>query len=489
LRTWYDTFDWRIHVAGGVLVEEQEGSRIRTCWRRIADHRQLGQVMDAVPRFVDELSPGPLHDSLARLIKMRALLPVARLQLRIHRLALLNKSGKTVLRLVIEEGQDPCGDGLAGSPLPLRLRIEAVKGYRKPFEQARKLLPAQLSLEMAGPQLNEMLACVGRKPRDYSSKLEVELQAEMPAGEALRRILRHLLDTMERNLEGARQNLDSEFLHDFRVAVRRTRSLLSQIKGVLPSAVANHFRAEFKWLGQITSATRDLDVYLLKLPGYRKDLPASMQNDLQPLQDYLARQQRQEQRKLARQLASARCRRLLDEWRTFLESPVDESSWPENASRPILEIANRKSWKIYRLVLEEGLAMRADSPAAALHELRISCKKLRYLMEFFQSLHPADVISKQIKALKGLQDTLGDFHDLEVQADALRDFGHAMQAEQADLPGEVFMAMGVLIDSLYKCQVIERQNFFRRFARFARPGNQKTCHELFKPLPGEKKIP
>jgi CHAD domain-containing protein len=214
-----------------------------------------------------------------------------------------------------------------------------------------------------------------------------------------------------------------------------------------------------------------------------------MQNDLQPLQDYLARQQRQEQRKLARQLASARCRRLLDEWRTFLESPVDESSWPENASRPILEIANRKSWKIYRLVLEEGLAMRADSPAAALHELRISCKKLRYLMEFFQSLHPADVISKQIKALKGLQDTLGDFHDLEVQADALRDFGHAMQAEQADLPGEVFMAMGVLIDSLYKCQVIERQNFFRRFARFARPGNQKTCHELFKPLPGEKKIP
>ncbi len=156
--------------------------------------------------------------------------------------------------------------------------------------------------------------------------------------------------------------------------------------------------------------------------------------------------------------------------------------------RPILEIANCKSWQTYRLVLEEGLAISEDSPAAVLHELRISCKKLRYLMEFFQSLHPAEVISKQIKALKGLQDTLGDFHDLEVQANALRDFGHAMQAEQPDLPGDVFMAMGVLIDSLYKRQSIERQNFSGRFARFARPGNRKICHGMFKPSPSDKDV-
>ena len=45
------------------------------------------------------------------------------------------------------------------------------------------------------------------------------------------------LQTLRINEDGVRKDLDSEFLHDFRVAVRRTRSALSQIKGVFPAAV------------------------------------------------------------------------------------------------------------------------------------------------------------------------------------------------------------------------------------------------------------
>ncbi|MDF1581471.1 MAG: CHAD domain-containing protein [Desulfuromonadales bacterium] len=489
LRSYYDTFDWRLHAAGGYLLEEQQNQQIRTCWRRIVDHQLLGQMIAAAPRYPAQRPPGPLRDALAKLTDMRTLLPVARLELRVDRATLLNKQGKTVLRCTVEAGKTVDTENSADRALPSRLCLEQVKGYPKPYAKALVLVQEQLKLEPAGPQLEEVLALAGRKPQDYSSKLEVELQPAMPAGEALRILLHHLLITMERNLAGTRQDLDSEFLHDFRVAVRRTRSLLSQVKGVIPPAVASHFAAEFKWLGQITGATRDLDVYLLKLPGYRAGLPDSMQEDLQPLQDYLVRHQQLEQRKLARQLASVRCRRLLDEWRRFLTGPPDKHSWPEKAVRPILEVANRKSWKTYRLVLDEGLLISENSPAAALHELRIRCKKLRYLMEFFQSLHPAELVSTQIKTLKGLQDVLGDFHDLEVQADALRDFGRDMQAELPDLPGEVFMAMGVLIDSLYKRQAIERQNFSGRFARFARPANRKICHELFKPSAPNKETP
>ncbi|MFC1662475.1 CHAD domain-containing protein, partial [Gemmatimonadota bacterium] len=39
---------------------------------------------------------------------------------------------------------------------------------------------------------------------------------------------------MRANEVGMLKNLDSEFLHDFRVAVRRTRSGLTQLKGVFP---------------------------------------------------------------------------------------------------------------------------------------------------------------------------------------------------------------------------------------------------------------
>jgi CHAD domain-containing protein len=481
LRTYYDTFDWRLHVAGGLLIEEQEPCRVHTCWRRIADQQLLGQCLTTGSRCLDELSPGPLRDSLAKLIDMRVLMPMTRVHLRLQRAALLDQERKAVLRLAFMDGKVDANADFAEQPLRKRLSLEPVKGYRKPFERACKLLQERLELSSAGPLLDDALAVYGRKPQDYSGRLDVELHAGMPSGEALRVLLRHLLDTIERNLPGTIQDLDSEFLHDFRVAVRRTRSLLSQVKGVLPPEVTRRFAAGFKWLGQISGATRDLDVYLLKLPGYRRSLPQEMQADLQPLEDYLTRHQRREQRMLAKQLDSARCRLLLENWRTFLETPREELSWPEKAEQPILEVANRKIWKAYRIVLRRGLEISETSPAAALHELRISCKKLRYLMEFFQSLYPKKTLRRQIGVLKSLQDNLGDFHDLEVQADALRTFGHEMQSEQSDLPGETFMAMGVLIDLLYRRQEIERRNFSDLFKRFARPTNQTACREMFKP--------
>ncbi|MGW8312184.1 MAG: CHAD domain-containing protein [Desulfuromonadales bacterium] len=482
LRTYYDTFDWRLHAAGELLVEEQEPCQVHTCWRRIADHQLLGQCLTTVPRCLDELSSEPLRNSLTKLVDMRVLMPMTSIHLRLQRAALLNQERKTVLRLVFEDGKVDASADFPQQSLRMRLSLEPVKGYRKPFERACKLLQEQLELSPAGPLLDDALAVSGRKPQDYSGRLDVELHAGMPSGEALRVLLRHLLDTIERNLPGTIRDLDSEFLHDFRVAVRRTRSLLSQVKGVLPADVSRRFAAGFKWLGQISGATRDLDVYLLKLPGYRKSLPQQMQSDLQPLEDYLTRHQRREQNILAKQLDSARCRLLLENWQTFLETPREALSWPEKAEQPILAVANRKIWKAYRIVLREGLAINETSPPPALHELRISCKKLRYLLEFFQSLYPKKMLRRQIGVLKSLQDNLGDFHDLEVQADALRTFGHEMQSEQSDLPGEAFMAMGVLIDLLYRRQEIERRNFSDLFKRFAKPANQKACREMFKPV-------
>src|SRR6266550_6449803 len=64
----------------------------------------------------------------------------------------------------------------------------------------------------------------GRHPGDYSSKIDVKLTAEMPARCALEEVLLRLLDTLEANVPGTIKDIDTEFLHDLRVAVRRTRS-------------------------------------------------------------------------------------------------------------------------------------------------------------------------------------------------------------------------------------------------------------------------
>ena len=69
---------------------------------------------------------------------------------------------------------------------------------------------------------------------------------------------------IEANLEGTIADLDSEFLHDFRVSVRRSRAVQRELKGVFAPAELARFRAEFRWLQQVTGDARDLDVYVLE---------------------------------------------------------------------------------------------------------------------------------------------------------------------------------------------------------------------------------
>ncbi len=84
--------------------------------------------------------------------------------------------------------------------------------------------------------------------------------------------------------------------------------------------------------------------------------------------------------------------------------------------------------KILKRALRQGKALTDDSPASAVHELRITCKKLRYMMEFFKSLYPAAEIDELTGALKELQDNLGDFQDYEVHRVELYEFAEEMAA-------------------------------------------------------------
>ena len=249
---------------------------------------------------------------------------------------------------------------------------------------------------------------------------------------------------------------------------------------MLPLPVLNRYKREFAWLGQITGNTRDLDVYLLTFDDYRNSLPESMQTDIEPLRDFLKRHWKIEQGKLVRSIDSARYRRLVSSWREFLETPVKERSTLPNARRPVYEVACERIWRVYRRILKEGNAIVADTPAEALHELRKTAKKLRYLMEFFQSLFPSKQIKRLIGVLKSLQNNLGDFQDYEVQVATLKHFSEQMVEEDA-VPAGTLLAMGMLIEGLERRQHQARLEFAERFTHFSLPDNQTRFRELFAP--------
>ena len=66
--------------------------------------------------------------------------------------------------------------------------------------------------------MNSALRLQGRKPNDYSSKININLDPEMRADIAIKYIYSHLLKAIKDNEQGAIADIDSEFLHDFRVA-------------------------------------------------------------------------------------------------------------------------------------------------------------------------------------------------------------------------------------------------------------------------------
>lgn len=473
---YHDTFDWRLYRAGGTLTALPGARGTRLLWRSLdGTLRHRGEV-DAVPSFAADLPAGPLRDELAPLIEMRRLLPIVEVERRARTLHVLDEREKTVVRLRLHAHQAGA-PGETKTPLPVVLAVVPLRGYDRAREELVRWLEDDLGLApVAGDELSAALAAIGRAPGDYSSKLAIDLDSAMAAAEAAAAIHRTLLATMLANEDGTRRDLDSEFLHDFRVAVRRTRSALTQLKDVYPPERVAHFREEFRWLGGVTGPTRDLDVYLLKIDGYEALLPAAVRGHLEPLREFLARHQKIEQRRLAAELDSPRYRELIASWSVFLEGPIESSA--ANAARPIRELASERIWRAYRRVWKKGRAIDDAAPAAAFHRLRIDAKKLRYLLEFFRGLYDPAEIDPLIQALKKLQDNLGDFNDLEVQQEKLRELALRMQ-EEGDAPAGVLLTMGELVAELRRLQAAEGRRFARRFGRFSAPGHRQAFRRLF----------
>src|SRR4051812_2891590 len=71
---------------------------------------------------------------------------------------------------------------------------------------------------------------------------------------------------MEANRGAAVVGDDPEALHDFRVALRRTRSGLKHSSGLLPKRTRTRFLDEFSRVQRVTGPARDFEVWMATLP-------------------------------------------------------------------------------------------------------------------------------------------------------------------------------------------------------------------------------
>jgi len=464
-RTFWDSFDGRVHEAGLALIDNAGGLTLAdaTTYAEAARGKRPGRSQRLL---VDDLPPGALRERLAPLLEMRAVTPIARVRSRLLPVSVLDDEGKTVVRLRVEEASARL-DGDTSAPLRPRLHLVGVRGYDDELERVHTLLAGTLGLsEAARPVQDDAVAATGGMPGGVSSKLRVMLRDGQRADSAAVVVLRELLATLEANLPGTLADVDSEFLHDLRVSVRRTRALQRELAGVFPAQPLRRFREDFRELQRITGRTRDLDVQLLEFDELERDLPPTIAPDVAPLRVLLEDHRSAQRRKMVRALRSEPVRELLRGWSAFLDDlPQAGKAGRPDAARPIGDVAGSRIVKVYKRMVRMGGAIDDASPHEALHDLRKQGKELRYLLEFFSSLYPAEVVKPMVGSLKALQDVLGRFQDREVQAIQLRSLGDEVAA--LDGGAAALMAMGLLVQRLGDDQRQAREQFAERFERFA----------------------
>ena len=264
-----------------------------------------------------------------------------------------------------------------------------------------------------------------------------------PAGRVFPLVLSGLQSDCLAHREGVLVDEDPEELHAFRVAIRRTRSLLRAAADVLPDRDRRALRDELRWLADLTSPVRDLDVLAGDLPGLGRRLQPELRGGLEPLAASLGAERTLAIGQLAGAIVSDRFAALQRTWhhcgRVYLVGP----DVPPAALRPAGEVADGMVRRSEARMRRAGRRALRTGELVDWHDLRKALKQFRYVLAEVAPLYPDGRFRSVRRELPELQDLLGRLQDHHVQAELLARVG-------TSTGGEAALAAGVLANRLHR---------------------------------------
>jgi CHAD domain-containing protein len=326
------------------------------------------------------------------------------------------------------------------------------------------------------------------------------------AHEVARAILRGELAALLTHEPAARLGDDSEGVHQMRVATRRMRAGLRLFRDALPptwSAV----RDEIRWLAGALGAVRDLDVQVEALEPWVRDAattdPATTDPATNDAAEHAARlevvrcleaRRREARAALLAALDSPRFealthtltdllrprpRRPALRLRIKVRIPTDTeggvarvaselgallgTAEGPRASVRIGSFGRRELGRAHRRYRKAARSLRPGSPPETYHRVRIVAKRLRYASEFLAPLYGRDG-RRFVRAVKAVQDALGEHQDAYVAAAQLR----ALATEEPSLSAQAVFSMGELAASRRSEAAALRRDVPRHLERMAR---------------------
>lgn len=247
----------------------------------------------------------------------------------------------------------------------------------------------------------------------------------MPAHTENRSSMDYLVDTWKSLLQkiyfhhqALLSNNDDESLHQLRIAARRSIVLMDEFRSVSKSDQLHLHRKTLKKMIDISNHKRDLDV----MRNHFSSLDKVHENVAwEQLNESLKEMQVQADREWFLYLQSDEYKKALESWKIYLEEGFKNDTSPKGETK-IRSLSKKVIYKRFSVIKKEIISLdkKKRKKMKNLHALRISYKKLRYLLETFSPLYKKHKIKVLLKQMKKIQNLLGYVHDGYQQKEILK---------------------------------------------------------------------
>jgi adenylate cyclase len=263
------------------------------------------------------------------------------------------------------------------------------------------LMPAPLSKAERGYRLYQNASPAPAKATD------IPLAPDMPPRAAFHAIALSCLDQMQRNHAGTVGSEDPEYIHQLRVATRRLRACLRLFAPVLPADFLGPLASPLREMMARLGEARDLDVLLADICA-PVTIALPREPRLAALAGIVTDHRHAARRTAVHHMESREFGQLMVSLTALLQQlALADAGGTETTA----DFAKSNLHRLSRKVRHLADQARLDDPVS-LHTLRIGIKRLRYALEFFNSLARGKAQRRQAAKLAAIQGTLGELNDL-----------------------------------------------------------------------------
>jgi inorganic triphosphatase YgiF len=404
--TYYDTRKHKLRHHGLTLrVRKVERRYVQTVKADGAGGVTRGEwehdVSGANPEL-DKTRKTPLR-RLATGKLMRKLKPVFRTN--VHRTAQPRRVRKSRIELAVDRGR--ISAGRRSRPV-CEIELELKSGEIADLFRLARTLERRTAAELDLRSKSERGYQLAAGERAGAQRAEpIELTTELCPRDAFRIIAHSTLRQITGNADPVR-GMDAEGVHQMRVGLRRHRAAISLFADILPRTGTRRIKAELKWLTNELAPAREIDVFLKESiqPITDRDVP---KRGARAIRNRFSAERTAAFERARGAVNSARYRRLLIDVLAWIEAgrpPAGDEGTIAGYAADLLDRRIRKAHK-------QGKHL-SDLDPTQRHKLRIRIKKIRYAVDFFESLYRArdrKALADLSDGLKQIQSALGSLND------------------------------------------------------------------------------